>query len=43
MPLYDDASGISLIRFLKSKGQAGNALKEMVLELETVHNRKVQP
>lgn len=40
--MYDDSLALSLGRFLKSKKEAVNALKEMILELETVQNCKVK-
>ena len=34
IPLYDDFSGLSLVRFSKTKHAAAEALKDMILELE---------
>lgn len=37
--LYDDKSSISLLRFFKKKSQAGECLKDMIMELETVFGK----
>lgn len=42
MPLFDDGSGASFCRFLRTKKQASAALKEMIIEYETVNNCKIK-
>ena len=42
IPVYDDSSGLSLVKFLKRKSEAGQALKDMILEMETALNCQVQ-
>ena len=39
--LYDDFSGLSLVRFSKTKNAAAEALKDMILELETACHANV--
>lgn len=42
IPVYDDASSLSLVRFIRSKDDAPKAVQEMVTELETALNGKVK-
>ena len=42
IPLYDDSSALSLVRFLKTKDEASKAVKEMITELETFRKGKVK-
>ena len=42
IPLYDDCSAASLVRFLKTKDEAGAAIKEMITELETMRQGRVK-
>ena len=42
IPLMDDASGVSLVRFLKEKSEATTAVQEMINQLETICKGKVE-
>ena len=42
IPLYDDSSGVSLVRFLKTKDGAGAAIKDMITELETLRQTRIK-
>ena len=42
MPLYDDSCAVSLVRFLQSRNEAGNAIKEMITDLETMRKGRVK-
>lgn len=42
VPLYDDGSALSLVRFVTAKYEVPSALKEMIAELETVSKAKVE-
>ena len=42
IPLYDDCSAISLIRFLGRKDEAGAAIEEMITALETMRKGRVK-
>lgn len=42
IPLYDDASSLSLIRFLQYKSEASKAIKEMIIELGNAFGHEVQ-
>ena len=40
IPLYDDATGLSIVRFLKTKSEAPSALKGIITELESASHTK---
>ena len=42
IPMYDDCTGASLVRFLKSKKESPTAIKEMILEFEKAHGCNVK-
>ena len=42
LPLYDDASGLSMVSFLQSKDGTTRALKQMITQLETLYEGKVK-
>ena len=42
IPIYDDCTGASLVRFLKSKKESPTSIKEMILEFERAHGCKVK-
>ena len=42
IPLYDDCSAVSLVRFLKTKDETGAAIKEIITELETMRQGQVK-
>ena len=42
IPLYDDSSAVSLVRFLWYKSEAGRAIKEMISDLETLRKGRVK-
>lgn len=42
VPLYDDSSGVSLVRFLRKRDEAGAAIEEMIAELEKMRKGRVK-
>ena len=42
IPLYYDSSAVSLVLFLRTRDEAGSAIKEMILELETQRKSRVK-
>ena len=42
IPLYDDSSAVSLVRFLWTRDEPGSAIKQMILELETQRKSRVK-
>ena len=42
IPMHDDCTGASLVRFLKSKKESPTAIKQMILEFERAHCCKVK-
>ena len=42
VPLYDDSTGVSLVRFIKTKDAAGAAIKEMITSLESLRQNRVR-
>ena len=42
IPLYDDSSALSLVRFIRSKDEGPKVLKDMICELENTREGKVK-